>query len=345
MSSKNYSQAGVDTGAADAWVEKISALTGQAGGELQKNLVSGVGDYAAVYRAQKDFWVATSCDGVGTKLLWTIAGLGQPEALAQDLLAMNANDVLCVGAKPTLFLDYLAVGSKKLLAKGALLEKFIAGLAGHCARTGQLLVGGETAQMPDIYGEDEFDLAGFSVGFLREEDFLSIRNVQAGDEVWGWSSSGPHANGFTWLRRLFKDTTHAAFISESLMPATRLYVNEFWALREKLRAEGSDYRAAFHITGSGLLNFLRAQPEGRSLGFDFPDWPAPPQWCEKVKELGAESSWEDMYSTFNMGIGMAVVLPAQPSAKLQGILEQAGLKKLGVAIAEPCVRVRGVTLR
>ncbi len=341
----SYKSSGVDTGAADVWVNKIAQMTGAVGADLRENLVSGVGDYAAVYKAQPNFWIAASCDGVGTKVLWTSLGLGKPEDMAQDLLAMNANDLLCVGAKPALFLDYLAVGSKKLLQKDALLESFIGGLAKHCASTGQLLVGGETAQMPDLYNEKEFDLAGFSIGFLNEADYLNIKNVQPGDEVWGWESQGPHANGFSWLRRIFDDKKDAEFISKELMRPTRLYVNEFGALRAALRQSQVDLRAAFHITGSGLLNFLRAQPEGRSLGFEFPHWPAPPDWAQRVFEKIESPAWEDLYQTFNMGIGFAVVVPAGLGAPQKEILAGFGLKALGHAIDEPCIRLHDLLLK
>src|SRR5690606_4688508 len=115
-----------------------------------------------------------------TKLLWTQEGLGRAEDLAQDLLAMNANDLLCVGAKPTLFLDYLAIGSKKTLEDGQILDRFIRALSSHCAESAQLLVGGETAQMPELYEKESFDVAGFSVGFLKENEYLSTRSIQEG---------------------------------------------------------------------------------------------------------------------------------------------------------------------
>lgn len=344
--SKDYKKAGVDTGAADDWVSRILSSTQRVSPEhLKKNLVTGVGDYAAVYALNDKNWVAASCDGVGTKLLWHEAGMGNARDLAQDLLAMNVNDVLCVGARPTLFLDYLAIGAKELLQSGGFLENFIGGLAGCCAETGQLLIGGETAQMPEIYDANEFDLAGFSIGFMAPEDLLSVQKIRPGAEVWGWASSGPHSNGYSWLRKIFDSEKDAAFIKKHLMPATRLYVNEFFALREGLVQKGHKgaLQAAFHITGSGLLNFLRAQPEGRSIGFDFEKWPTPPAWIEEVKKR-TNASWTDLYSTFNMGIGFAVVLDAGIGEKAGPWLNSMQLQYLGKLIDKPVVRVAGLEL-
>lgn len=344
--SQGYSQAGVDTDAADAWVEGIATrFTRLAPAALKERLVSGVGDYAAVYALSDDQWIALSCDGVGTKLLWTKAGLGAPEAMAHDLLAMNANDVLCVGARPRLFLDYLAVGSKELLKPGAALDRFLTGLLEACAETGQMCVGGETAQMPEVYPNGTFDLAGFSIGFLRPAEFLSVEGLREGGQVWGWRSSGPHSNGFSWLRRIFDGDKDAAFIREHLMAPTRLYVNEFSKLRDGLNERGraSALQAAYHITGSGLLNLLRAQPKGRTIGFDLSEWPAQdPAWVREVRARGASD--RDLFTAFNMGFGFLVALDPAVSKSEESWLRSVGLEPLGSVISAPVVRVRGLEL-
>lgn len=345
----NYSSSGgVDTSLADDWVNRL-----QNSGKsfvpplLKDKIISGIGDYASVFALNSNQWVATSCDGVGTKLLWTLDGLGRVEDLAADLLAMNANDLLCVGARPTLFLDYLALGSRALLETGGLLEGFVKALQQLCFETGQMLVGGETAQMPDLYAGNHFDLAGFSVGFLPPQDYLSVKGIHEGSELWAWPSSGPHSNGYSWLRKLFSTKNDAAFIRDHLMAPTRLYVNEFFGFREKLAKlsfKKPVIEAAFHITGSGWLNLLRAQPEGRSIGYELSDWNAvkeAPLWMREIKAR-SEATWEELLSSFNGGFGFVMVLDrtfAEGHAKL---LTDAGLKKLGRVVSGSSVKIPGL---
>ena len=349
-----YAQSGVDTQAADDWVSLLQKAThttaptrfgqvaGLVPGATADKLVSGIGDYASVYAQSDDNWIATSCDGVGTKLLWTLEGLGSAFDLAQDLVAMNVNDLLCVGAQPALFLDYLAVGSKSLLKAGGLLENFVQGLQSSCRLTGQLLVGGETAQMPDLYGDGHFDLAGFSVGFMKPHEKIGIEKVQRGSHLYGWASSGPHSNGFTWLRRLFDSKRDQEFIAKNLMKPTELYVEKFLLLRHALKQLGqpSCLQAAFHITGSGLLNLLRAQPKNRSVGFDLTEWNriALPQWVDEVT-LRSKAPAQDLWTSFNMGFGFLVVLDPNVGEKSQALLNSLGLLRLGTVIEEPCIKV------
>ncbi len=343
----NYKNVGVDTDAADEWVARLASLTARAPAEIKNKLRSGVGDYAAVFEHSNSQWLATSCDGVGTKILWAEQGLGSAKDLAQDLVAMNANDLLCVGARPTLFLDYLAIGSKDLLKPGALVAEFIAGLIEVCNSSGQMVIGGETAQMPDLYEPTGFDVAGFSIGFLKPEEFLSVENITEGSEVWGWPSSGPHSNGFSWLRKIFDSKKDAAFIRENLMKPTRLYVNDFLDLRSELSLLDTSFKkpiqAAFHITGSGLLNFLRAQPKNRKIGFDLKNWPKMPGWVEEIRSrTGAAPA--DLYKAFNMGIGFSIVLAPDVAQRARPLLNSKQLVHLGSVISEPVVRVGGLEL-
>lgn len=359
--SDSYKKAGVSEDAAEAWVEHIARMTGglnggtgggagakgEQGAELRARLKASVGHYAAVYAAREDHWVAVSCDGVGTKLMWTEQGLGRYEDLAQDLIAMNANDVLCVGGDPVLFLDYLAVGSADLLKSG--LKDFLKGLVRCCSDSGQLLVGGETAQMPDLYEPTHFDLAGFSVGFLKPDEFLGVDGLLPGLEVWGWPSSGPHSNGFTLLRKLFDQKKDADFIRTHLMPPTRLYVNEFRNFRRALNANGKGraLKAAFHITGGGLLNAIRQQPpNGAKFGMEFSsqlvaqELASYPKWFQEVARRSG-ASLKDLFSTFNAGWGMLMCV--DPGC--QQLCEEHGLIRLGSTIAQPVVRVADIELR
>lgn len=345
---KSYLDSGVDVNAADTWVDWISAKTSKtkkpAFGFAGK-IVSGIGDYAAVYSGRKSSsWTALTCDGVGTKTLWYTSGFGNPEGLAQDLLAMNVNDLLCVGAEPRLFLDYLAIGNKTLLGPSGFMGRFLTGLQKLCLRNGLCLVGGETAQMPDLYSGSDFDLAGFCVGFLAAEDFLSVEKIKPGDELWAWPSSGPHSNGFTWLRTLFSKEQDSKFISESLMQPTNIYVSDFYRARKLLKGARGSLKAAFHITGSGFLNLIRSQPKKseRKVGFrlrsDFESyWP---KWVLKVGERSGASR-KDLLSSLNMGWGFCLVVDGKmaKTQKGQNLLKKLRLTPIGVATGNPYVEI------
>lgn len=311
----SYKKSGVDTNAADVWVEGIQAKLG-----ASDQLVNGVGEYAAVYKLNDREWVATSCDGIGTKILWSLGGLGSPKDLAQDLVAMNVNDVLCTGATPKLFMDYLACSGKEALRSDGFLKKFINGLIEVCGENEQILAGGETAQMPDLYDGDDFDAAGFSVGFMSPDQYLDPKKLTSGLEVWGLPSSGPHSNGFTWLRKLFDSKSESALIAELFMKPTRIYVKDFLRLRESVKI-----LSAYHVTGSGLLNLLRSQSK---VGFKLTEWPTQlPDWVEIVKNKSG-STLEELFTTFNCGFGFIVVV--EKSEMNSSYLERQGFQKLGV---------------
>ncbi len=310
-----YEKSGVDINAADKWVEGI-----QAGLTHDSKLISGVGEYAAVYAQNKDEWIATSCDGIGTKLLWSLDSLGSAESLAQDLLAMNVNDVLCTGATPKLFLDYIACSGSDALKEGSFLKSFIKGLIKVCGENDQLLVGGETAQMPELYKGNHFDVGGFSIGFLKPEAYLHPKNLKEGMSVWGWTSSGPHSNGYSWLRKIFSTSNDASYIQEHLMPATRVYVKDFFNLRKAFGP--NDLISAYHITGSGLWNLLRSQDK---IGFNLDQWPSLPAWALEVQKR-TNASTQQLFETFNCGIGFAVVVSENTDVE---VLKKQGLQYLG----------------
>jgi phosphoribosylformylglycinamidine cyclo-ligase len=323
----SYKNSGVDVHAADQWVEGIQNKIGT------QELISGVGDYAAVYKLNDREWVATSCDGIGTKILWTLKGIGTPKDLAQDLLAMNVNDVLCTGATPKLFLDYIACSGKEALQENGFLKKFIYGLADICKENEQILAGGETAQMPDLYKGEEFDTAGFSVGFMEPENYIHPQKLEEGAELWGWTSNGPHSNGFTWLRKLFDSEKDAETIRNYFMAPTRIYIKEFRDLRKKLEAHSC--LAAYHVTGSGLLNLLRSQNQ---WGFELTHWPKElPSWLQVIQERSKASNAE-LLSTFNGGYGFIVAIK-KAGAQQSTLLEQSGLKFLGSVSSKPGVRI------
>lgn len=336
---KSYKDSGVDTQGADEWVDKISERFGAS----SQKLISSFDAYAAVYQTHDDHCVALSCDGVGTKVIWTKAGLGSGAQVAQDLMAMNVNDLICVGARPQLFMDYLALGSLRRQKENGFLNEFLEGLHKSCDEAGVLLVGGETAEMPGVYEDDQYDVAGFSVGFLSKKDYLDPADVQVGDVVFGWKSSGPHSNGFSWLRKLFDTQKDAGFIREHLMPPTALYVRPFLNLQQRLAGQ---IRGAFHITGSGFLNLLRYNnpKTGVCLGFDLHRLFEPPFWAKEVQRRSGATD-EEMYKSFNMGLGFAFCLSPAVAEAQREALRAAGALELGVVIREPEVRVAGLCIR
>jgi len=337
---KSYKDSGVDTVAADSFVDRIAAISSTNASDLKERVKGGVGAYAAVFDLGADRWIAASCDGVGTKLLWTLEDMGSVEDLAQDLVGMNVNDLICVGARPLIFLDYVAFSNGNFLEENNLLDQFLRGLNRACLESQCLLVGGETAQMPDFYSDKHFDVSGFAVGELAPSDWLTVDGIQSGSKLWGWSSSGPHSNGYSWLRKLFDVKKDAAFIQKNLMAPTRLYVKDFNSLRSLLKANSAEaaLQGAYHITGSGLLNLLRAQPQDREIGFVIDQPWTWPQWAQEVKTRSGASDAE-LYSSFNMGMGLCVVLESSVSDKLSSSLKELGLQELGYVDDKARVRL------
>lgn len=335
----DYKKAGVNIDAAERWVDLI-----REGEENDQQLISQMREYAAVYKVSEDQLLATGCDGIGTKLLWSLRGYGTPEGAAQDLLGMNVNDLLCVGATPRLFLDYIAFSSDELLGKDAFLGKFIKGLQSLCLKNGMILAGGETAQMKDLYEDNEFDVAGFAIGFMSPEEYLHPKNIQIGSEVWAFPSSGPHSNGYTLLRKLFSDK---ALIEEHFIAPTRLYVQDFLKLKSYLKNTSSlsALEAAYHITGGGWTNLLRAHATDRNIAFDLCYWPEnEAKWVQILREKSGVSDY-NLYKTFNMGFGMAFVVHVKDEEMSKG-LKELGLVKLGKVVEDDkWVKINNVLLR
>jgi phosphoribosylformylglycinamidine cyclo-ligase len=285
---KSYREAGVDMDKGDRFVDFIKGIRSPA-------VDPGLGGFAAVLDVGslglRHPVLLTTTDGVGTKIL-VARRLGKLDTLGIDLVAMCVNDLVVCGARPVQFLDYIACGRIQEDRLAALMKGIVRG----CELAGCRLGGGETAEMPDLYGPDEFDLAGFAVGAAERDALLPrLADIRAGDLVLGIASSGIHANGFSLARKVLPEEDWA-----DLLPPTRIYAAEMAAL-----CATGGVLAAAHVTGSGLAgNLARVVPEGLRADFTF-DWPVPPVF-RRIQQLGGVSDAE-MHGVFNLGIGIALV--------------------------------------
>jgi len=319
-----YKQAGVDIDAGNALVEAIKPLarsTARSGSD------AGLGGFGALFdlRAagyQDPLLVATT-DGVGTKLKVAILA-NRHDTVGIDLVAMCVNDLVVQGAEPLLFLDYYATGKLDVAAGRAI----VSGIAEGCRQAGCALVGGETAEMPGMYSEGDYDLAGFSVGAVEREFALTGSAVQAGDVVLGLASTGVHSNGYSLVRKLVEKSglgydaacpwDGSKTLGEALLTPTRIYV------KSTLKAvRAGTVRALAHITGGGLIeNIPRVLPDGLGVTLDASSWTLPPVFGWLMK-TGGIAPYE-MARTFNVGLGMVVVVPADKASQAIDILTEGG---------------------
>jgi phosphoribosylformylglycinamidine cyclo-ligase len=317
--SEAYRRAGVDLEAGAKAVELIRDL---ARGASRPELAHGVGGFAGLFQLDADRFLAAATDGVGTKL--EIARLvDRLDTVGIDLVAMCADDVVCTGAEPLFFLDYLAVGRVEPEHVAAI----VSGVAEGCRRAGCALLGGETAEHPGVMAEDEFDLAGFCVGIVGADERLGPEHVALGDAIVGLASSGLHANGFSLVRRALLDEAgydlkdvipplERPLVDELLEP-TRIYTPLVLAL-----ARDGLVHAAAHITGGGLLeNVPRALPDGVHPSIRWGTWPVPAVF----EVLRAQTSEDDVRATFNLGIGMALVVDPSVVDEVVRRAEEAGV--------------------
>ena len=319
--SVTYRDAGVDIDAGEELVERIKPRVART---QRPEVLAGIGGFGAMIEIPEGRWkrpvLVAGTDGVGTKLRLAI-DTGLHDGVGQDLVAMCANDVVVQGAEPLFFLDYYATG--KLSVDVA--ERVIAGIAEGCALAGCALVGGETAEMPGMYPEGDYDLAGFCVGVVERDRIIDGRRTRAGDAVIGLASSGPHSNGFSLIRRLLAETRADAAtevagtrLIEQLMAPTRIYVKPMLSLAAAL-----DVHGIAHITGGGLTdNIPRVLPDGLGVRLDRRSWRRAPLW-EWIQASGRISDAE-MHRTFNCGVGMVVVVAREDADAALTRLNAAG---------------------
>ena len=321
----SYRDAGVNIEAGDAFVERIKPLVKRT---HRPEVLAGIGGFGALVELPTGYRrpvLVSGTDGVGTKLRLAI-DTGRHDTIGIDLVAMCANDVVVQGAEPLFFLDYYATGALKI----EVAAQVVAGIAEGCVQAGTALVGGETAEMPGMYHGEDYDLAGFCVGVVERELIIDGSRVRAGDAVIGLSSSGPHSNGYSLIRRLLAVAGATAAtqldgrtLFDRLLTPTRIYVRSLLQLIRALPVHG-----LAHITGGGLSdNIPRVLSAGLQVRLQRSSWPRDPvfDWLERTGNINAQ----EMYRTFNCGIGMVVIVAAtQVDAALkvlQGAGEQAQL--------------------
>ncbi len=311
MASLSYVESGVDRQRADRFVEKIAILSKST---LNPRVKAAVGGYASLFELDKKRWLAASTDGVGTKLKLAFS-LNEHRTVGIDLVAMSVNDLLCVGAEPLFFLDYFATGQLEI----GVAEQVLEGIVNGCRQAGCALVGGETAEMPDFYGAGEYDLAGFAVGLVNPKNVLPKKNIRPGDQIIGIGSSGCHSNGFSLLRKLLPQGTEGKQIAKELLTPTRIYVSAIQPLLEKKWVKG-----LAHITGSGFLNVPRMSDQV-SYEIHLPTLSERPSIFKWIKNL-SHLPLEELAQTFNLGIGMVVVVSSKNSSRVLKKLKRAGEK-------------------
>ncbi|UOF01193.1 phosphoribosylformylglycinamidine cyclo-ligase [Bdellovibrio reynosensis] len=312
MKSVDYKEAGVDITKADAFVERIKNLVPTT---FNDQVLQGIGGFAAVYKLSEDRYLASCTDGVGTKLKLA-QKLNKHHGIGIDLVAMCVNDLLCVGAKPLFFLDYMAFG--KLDTKVS--EELIAGMVDGCRQSGMALIGGETAEMPGVYQDGEYDLAGFSVGDLTPQEMFNDKNMSEGDVLIGIASSGFHSNGYSLLRTLVDDSETE--LQEQLLVPTKIYVETYSQLRKKFP---QGFLGAAHMTGGGVENIPRMS---ENFDFNVNFWPAVTELAPVFKPIlqRVDLSQEELFRTFNMGIGLTILVKKEVATEVLNHLHENRIK-------------------
>jgi len=310
----SYKDSGVDKEEGYRTVEKIKDKVKST---YSANVMNEIGSFGALYKLgdYKKPVLVSGTDGVGTKLKIAFE-TGKYDTVGIDCVAMCVNDILCHGAKPLFFLDYLACGK----LDSDVSSEIIKGVADGCLQAGASLIGGETAEMPGFYTVGEYDIAGFAVGAVEEEEIVNGSNIEEGNAIIAISSSGPHSNGFSLIRKLFADLNEVyenKKIWEHLLTPTKIYVKSIQKLMESVKINGMA-----HITGGGLIeNVPRTIPDGFCANIDKKKVEIHPifkhEYFKKVTE-------DELWGTFNMGVGFIVIVKKEDAEKTIGILKENG---------------------
>lgn len=321
--SESYKAAGVDVTAGYKSVELIKNAVKSAYIDGVASDLGGFGGlFAPNLKDMKEPILVSGTDGVGTKLKLAFL-MNKHDTIGQDCVAMCVNDVVCCGAKPLFFLDYMSLWKNI----PEMVATIVGGVAEGCRQAGCALVGGETAEMPGLYSENEYDLAGFSVGIVDKEKMIDSSKIEIGDKVIGIASSGVHSNGFSLVRKVFDVNAEnlkeykeelGMTLGEALLTPTKIYVKPALSLIENV-----DVRGISHITGGGFYeNMPRMLRDGVALNIDVNSYNRKPIF-DLIQKTGNIPT-RDMYNTFNMGIGMAVIVPEKDVEKALDVLKAQG---------------------
>ncbi|EOH82781.1 phosphoribosylformylglycinamidine cyclo-ligase [Enterococcus malodoratus] len=317
-----YSRAGVDVEAGYEVVERIKKHVKRT---ERLGVMGAIGGFGGCFDLSqfdlKEPVLVSGTDGVGTKLMVAIQA-DKHDTIGIDCVAMCVNDIVAQGAEPLYFLDYIATG-KNVPAR---LEQVVAGVAEGCVQAGAALIGGETAEMPGMYGEDDYDLAGFTVGIAEKSQMITGENIKAGDVLVGLPSSGIHSNGYSLVRKVFFETNNFAIdeklpelsesLSDEILTPTKIYVESVLPLVKKELVNG-----IAHVTGGGFVeNLPRMLSEGLACEIELGSWPVLPIFDALAKY--GEIPEMEMYEIFNMGIGMVLAVAPEKLADLQADLKE-----------------------
>ncbi|HHH39762.1 MAG TPA: phosphoribosylformylglycinamidine cyclo-ligase [Sedimenticola sp.] len=339
----SYRDAGVDIDAGNALVERIKPIVRNT---FRPGVMTGLGGFGALFELPladyREPVLVSGTDGVGTKLKLALE-LGRHDTIGIDLVAMCVNDIVVTGAEPLFFLDYYATGRLDLEQATAV----VSGIARGCELAGAALTGGETAEMPGIYAEGDYDLAGFCVGIVEKSRIIDRGRVSPGDVLLALGSSGPHSNGYSLIRRILDlagadlgETVGGRPLGEALLAPTRIYVKSLLELQRRI-----DVHALAHITGGGLPeNLPRVLPDGTRARIDIGSWRRPAVFDWLQRQGGVAES--EMLRTFNCGVGMVVCVAAGDAEAATTLLEKQGetVWRLGEIVAAegtPGVEISG----
>lgn len=339
----DYKKAGVDI---EAGYRSVELMKEHIGRTMRPEVLTSIGGFSGAFslesfKGMEKPTLVSGTDGVGTKLKLAFL-LDRHDTVGIDCVAMCVNDIACAGAQPLFFLDYIACG-KNFPEK---IAQIVSGVSEGCVQAGAALIGGETAEMPGFYPEDEYDLAGFAVGIVDEKDLITGEKLQPGDVLVGLGSSGVHSNGFSLVRKVFDMTRESleteyeelgATLGDALLAPTKIYVKALSAVREA----GIAIHGCCHITGGGFYeNIPRMLKEGVHARIEKNSYPIPPVFSLLAKKGSIEETV--MYNTYNMGIGMILAVDSRDVDRTVKALQEAGEQAYVVGTAE--AGEKGVTL-
>ncbi|MGO4889719.1 phosphoribosylformylglycinamidine cyclo-ligase [Anaerobacillus sp. MEB173] len=324
--SEAYKQAGVDI---EAGYEAVNRMKKHVAKTIRPEVLGGLGGFGGMFDLSqlnyKEPVLVSGTDGVGTKLMLAFM-MDKHDTIGIDAVAMCVNDIVVQGAEPLYFLDYIACGK----SEPERIEAIVKGVADGCEQSGCSLIGGETAEMPGMYSEEEYDLAGFAVGIAEKSKLITGKDIEAGDVIIGLTSNGLHSNGFSLVRKILLEQNQLNLqetygqlknsLGEELLKPTRIYVKPILEVLQHHQVKGIS-----HVTGGGFYeNIPRMLPSGVGADIDFGSWPVPPIFA--LLEEKGQLAKKDLFSTFNMGIGMALVVSNDEVIPVVNRLEAAGEK-------------------